>query len=206
MLTTESLELVEPEDVESQVRSDLSNQEDYIIQLIQAVREQCESITSRTLKPANKILHLDSFPNGRGCFELQGAPLRYIDSIKYFDTDNIEQTLDSSLYRIISGNDCFPEMPSSIIPVYGEVWPDTLNDLSVVTINSVFGYGTIKNLQDIDETINLPKAIKQWMLINIANLYNHPETIVVGKTSRLALIEMPTLADALIANYVIASW
>ena len=132
--------------------------------------------------------------------------MRYIDSIKYIDTDGVEQTLDPSLYRVISGNNFYPEMPSKILPVYGEVWPDTLNDLSVVTITYVCGYGTILNKEFVYETINLPKAIKQWMLINIANLYNHPETIVIGKTSRLVLIEVPTLADALIANYIIPSW
>lgn len=206
MLTEESIDLIEIEDVEFQTRCDLSNQEDYIIQLIQAVREQCESITSRTLKPKNKVMNLDSFPSGRGVIEISDVPLRYIDSIKYFDENNVEQTIDSSLYRIITGNNCFPEMPSTVMPVYGESWPVALNDLSVISINSVCGYGSIINLEGNNETLNLPKAIKQWMLINIANLYNHPETIVVGKTSRLALIQMPTLADSLLANYIIPMW
>ena len=199
-------ELVTIEDVERQIRFSLSNQSEDIIQLIQAVREQGESVTRRALKPTNKILTLDGFPSGRGIIEIPNAPLRSISSITYFDGSGVLQTIDPSLYKIGSGNNVFPQQLSRVMPVYGESWPSTLDDVDVVTINYVCGYGTVLNSESVYETIELPKAIKQWMLINIANLYNNPETIVVSNVNKQSLVQIPMIASSLIANYKIAGW
>lgn len=206
IIASGSDELITIEDVERQIRFSLSNQSEHIVQLIQAVREQGESVTRRALKPTNKILTLDTFPSGRGIIEIPNAPLRSITSITYFDGSGILQTIDSSLYKISSGNNVFPQQLSRVMPIYGESWPSTLDDVDVVTINYVCGYGTVLNSESVYETIELPKAIKQWMLINIANLYNNPETIVVSNVNRQSLVQIPMIANSLIANYKIAGW
>jgi uncharacterized phiE125 gp8 family phage protein len=199
-------ELITVEDFEKQIRFSLANQSEHIIQLIQAVRENGETITKRALKIHQRVLNLNEFPGGRGLIEIPYPPLRSIESIVYTDIDGTEQTLDSSLYKIFFKNNCKPEQPSYIAPVYGTSWPEALYDLDTISINFTCGYGVVLNSESVYETIDLPKCIKQWMLINIANLFDNPETIVIGNANRLSLIEIPTIADGLIADYRIAKW
>lgn len=191
-------------DVEGQIRFDLSSQSELIAGLIRTAREQGESITRRAFKPRQESMVLDGFPGSRVIITLPKPPLRSVDSIVYLNSENVETVLDPALYRVVI-NSQFPEQPSYIMPVYGSAWPVALNDLAVVTINYTCGYGTVLNAETLlFETISLPKPLRQWMLINIANLYENTETIQVGNTNRL--IEIPTLANNLIADYRIAGW
>ena len=198
-------EIITVEDIERQIKYNLSNQSDHIIQLIQAVRENCEAITRRCLKPTQKVLNLNQFPGCRGVIEIPNPPLRSIESIVYFDTDGIEQTIDSSLYRVVLKNQN-PAQPSYVMPIYGTSWPTALYDVDSISINYTCGYGTVINSESIPETLELPKAIKQWILINVANLYDNPETIQIGNANRMSVIEVPSIADGLIANYKIVKW
>lgn len=198
-------ELITINDVEQQVAFDLSEQPERILQLIQAIREKGEAITRRALKPTTKVLTLDGFPPGRGVIEIPDPPLRHITTIKYYDQDGVEQTLSSTLYRVVINNQN-PHQPSFVLPAYGEVWPSVLDDVAVVNITYVCGYGTVLNLQSINETINLPSAIKQWMLINIANLYENPETVIVGNANKLAAVDISSIADSLISNFRVYKW
>jgi len=191
-------------DVEQQIRFSVTGQESHIEHLITSVREMCEGITRRSLIVKQEILTLDFFPCNRGYVELPGPPLRSVESIKYLDTDNVEQTLPTAEYKVVF-NSRKPEQPSYIIPAYNYSWPTALNESDSITINYTCGYGSIFNsVSNLYEVNEVPKAIKQWMLINIANLYEHPETIQVG--TRIQMIEIPTLANNLIANYKIARW
>lgn len=194
-------ELITVEDVERQIRFSLANQSEHIVQLIQAVRENGETITNRALKPSQRVLTLNEFPGGRGLIEIPNPPLRSIESIVYLDSDGVEQTLDPALYKIFYKNNVKPEQPSYVAPIYGTSWPTALYDVDSITINYTCGYGLV-----LTETIELPKAIKQWMLINIANLFDHPETIIVDNANRLSLIEIPSIANNLISDYRIAKW
>jgi uncharacterized phiE125 gp8 family phage protein len=198
-------ELITVADIERQIRFNLSNQSEQIIQLIQAVRETGESVTRRALKPTQKVLNLNQFPSGRGVIEIPNPPLRSIESIVYFDEDGVEQTIADSLYRIVFKNQN-PAQPSYVMPLYETAWPVARNDLDSISINYTCGYGTVLTAELVYETIELPKAIKQWMLINVANLYDNPETIQVGNANRLSVVEIPSIANSLIANYKIAKW
>jgi uncharacterized phiE125 gp8 family phage protein len=197
-------ELITVADVEKQIRFDLSNQSEHIVSLIQTVRENCESITRRALKPVQRTLNLNEFPGGRGLIEIPNPPLRSIDSISYLDTDEVEQTLDPTTYKIFFKNNFNPAQPSYIAPIYGTSWPVALYDLDSITITYTCGYGTVLNSEDVYETIELPKPIRQWMLINIANLYSNPETVIVGNVNRLTKVEIPSIANGLIADYKVA--
>lgn len=194
-------ELITVADVERQIRFSLANPSEHVVQLIQAVRENGETITNRALKPSQRVLSLNEFPGGRGLIEIPNPPLRSIESIVYLDTDGVEQTLDPSLYKVFYKNNIRPEQPSYVAPIYGTSWPTALYDIDSILINYTCGYGLV-----LTETIELPKAIKQWMLINIANLYDHPETIIVDNANRLSLIEIPSIANNLISDYRIAKW
>lgn len=198
-------ELLTVADVEGQINFDLTDNSDHILDLIAAVREKGESIMRRALKPTTKTLTFDCFPSGRGVIEIPDPPLRSITSVKYYDGNGVEETLSSTLYRVIINNQN-PNQPSYILPAYGEVWPTTRDDVAVVNLSYICGYGTIEVSTNVFDTIDLPKSIKQWMLINIANLFENPETVIVGNANKLAAVDISSIADSLISNFRVHKW
>lgn len=182
-------------DVESQCRVDpLSDESLAVERFITAMRQRAEGITRRALITQTWELILDSFPFGRNVISIPLPPLQSVDSITYYDTNNVLQTLSSSLYRVLSDGE-----PSRIIPVYGESWPVALDDIETVRIRFTCGYGPVQD----SESINVPESIRQWILLNVASLYENRETVVVGKNS---VIEIHTFADSLLEDFRVRGW
>jgi len=176
-------------DVEAQTRiTDLSGEAEIIEAFIKAVRLRAEAITRRALVIQSKIKVLDAFPLGREIIELSDPPLRSVEAITYVDTDGVTQTLSPSTYRVVFDK-CDPVQPSCIIPMNGQNWPVALNDKAVVEIVYTCGY----------ESMDVPAPIKQWMLLNVATLYENRELIAIG--NRFSMVELSTLADPLLENY-----
>lgn len=185
-------------DVEAQCRiGSLSDESLAVERFIVAVRQKAEAVTRRALITQTWELVLDAFPAGRGVIALPLPPLQSVVSIIYTDADGIEQTLDPLAYRAITDAE-----PAYIIPAYGLSWPSALNDVAVVRIRFTCGYGPISGIGE-DTATNVPEAIQQWILLNVANLYENRETVIVGKNS---LVEINTLADSLLDDFRVRGW
>jgi len=173
-------------DVERQCRvTDLSPESEMIDLIITAVREKGEAVTRRALIRKQVTIVLDAFPLGYLPLTLTQPPLVSVDSISYVDTDGVTQTMDAADYRVITSVE-----PGYIMPIYGTVWPVARTDKAVVTIIYTCGYTT----EDI------PKSIVQWALLNVANLYEHRETVIIENKGQLIDLTA-TLADGLIETY-----
>lgn len=189
LITPPASEPVTLSDVEGQVRlTDLSAEASTVEMMISAVRERAEAITRRAFITQTWELTLDEFPSTFG-FYLPLPPLQTVDFIKYIDINGIEQTLDPVTYRVLNKGE-----PGYVTPAYGITWPTTLNDVEVVTIRFTCGYGPI----DEDTADNVPKRIKQWIAINVANLFENRET--EGVAYRETKFDLSTLADGLIES------
>jgi uncharacterized phiE125 gp8 family phage protein len=174
-------------DVEGQCRIvDLSAEANTIELMISAVRERAEQITRRALIRKTEVLTLDAFPSGRNFLNLPKPPLKTVVSIKYIDANCVEQTLDANGYRVITTSE-----PGYVLPLYGLNWPTTQNDSDVITVVYTCGY-----LSD-----EVPKAIKQWSLLQVANLYENRESqgVAMGRSTVFNLDA--TLCDGLIESY-----
>ena len=182
-------------DVEGQCRIEVSDEASTVNIFIKAVRERAESVTRRSLITQTWELTLDEFPSGivDKKIYLPKPPLQTVDSIKYIDTNGVEQTLDPSLYKVV--NKC---EPGYVQPAYGKAWPVTRNDSAVVTIEFTCGYGPI----DPDTSLNVPAGIIQWMLLNVATLYENRE--LEGIAQKGTVFNLNTIADGLIENYRIS--
>lgn len=190
-ITQPASEPIQLVDVEGQCRiTDLSAEASTIEVMIQAVRERAEQITRRALVTQTWELTLNSFPYG--AISLPLPPLQTVDSIKYIDTDGAEQTLAASAYRVLTGGE-----PGAVQPVYGTTWPNTLADLETVKIRFTCGYGPIAPAT----SLNVPKAICQWCLLQVANLYENRESqgVTMGRSTVFNLDA--TLCDGLIESY-----
>lgn len=193
LVTAPAQEPITLNEVQGQVRLiDLSSESETVQRMIIAVRERAEAVTRRSLISQQWELSLDKFPLNSDKLFLPLPPLQTVDLITYFDTNNVETILDASAYRVEVSSE-----PGYIKPVYNNVWPIALNDTDVIKIKFTCGYGPIGE----KTSTNIPKAIEQWMLLNIANLFENRESVIIGN-GREAVIDLTqTLADGLLESY-----
>lgn len=85
-------------DAKEHLRVDIDTEDDYIELLIKAAWGYAENYTGRPMMPITVKQYWDDFP-GRS-FVLYWGDVTAITSVKYYDSNNAEQTLSSSLYRV----------------------------------------------------------------------------------------------------------
>lgn len=74
------------------------------------------------------------FPDGE-TIELPLPPLSSVTSVKYYDTDGVQQTFSSTKYSTVTPSDD----PGYVELGYGETWPSTRARTDAVTIRFVAG-------------------------------------------------------------------
>lgn len=119
-------------------------------------------------------------PSGKTGYEifLPLPPLQTVDSIKYYDTDGVLQTLASSAYLVDSVSE-----PARITPAPDTSWPTTQNRANAIEVTFTCGYGA---------AVAVPKGIKHWMLIRIGSIYAHREEVALlarGKIEALPFVD-----------------
>ena len=186
LITPPAEEPIALTDVEGQCRiTSLSDEASTVNLFISACRQRCESITKRALVTQSWQMQIDGFPLGRKPIEIPLPPLQTVDSITYTDQNGDSIVLDPAYYRVLTGKSDNPQ-PGCIAPIYGLNWPIAQRDFATVSISFTCGYEIV------------PAGIKQWLLLNVADMYEQRETIQVG--NRLTVIET-TIADGLIEDY-----
>lgn len=121
------------------------------------------------------------------CFEYEidlPMPAASITSLQYYDTTDVLQTYSSSNYQLVQETDgsCICLYPTSTVPA------TSLNREDVVLVTAVCGYGAASVT---------PPAIKQALLMIVANWFANREAAVVGAS----VAELPFAATALLAPY-----
>lgn len=158
-------------------RVDHDAEDDLILSLIQAAREEAEGMTSRVLAPQTWTARLDSFPAG-GEIEIAKFPVQSVTSITYVDPDGGLQTLDASKYSLDAGG-----VVPRIRLAYGESWPAARREAGAVRILFVAGYDEV------------PSRFRSWMLLRIGELYAFRERSVTGTVIARLNADSLVLAD-----------
>lgn len=168
VITPPASEPVTPEEAKASpsFRVSVATDDADITTLIKAAREMAEAITRRALVTQTLELVLDAFPAGG--IELYCPPIQSVTSIKYIDTDGVEQTLSADLYDLDSDTE-----PGMVAPAYNESWPSTRDQINAVRVRYVAGYGA---------AADVPAAIKTWIKMRAGTLYDNPQAVVVGQT------------------------
>lgn len=130
--------------------------------LITAAREQAEMYTRRAFIAQTWELQEDCFEGGE--ILLEKTPVQSVTSIKYYDTNGVEQTLSTSVYGLNQADE-----PNEVYLKYGMVWPVVRGEENDVKIRFVAGYSTV------------PASVKAAMLLIIGHLYENREDVVVGR-------------------------
>lgn len=160
--------------------------------LILAAVGDAENRTRRQLCPATWELILDEFPKTPckhrkrryeisvqdvkvAAIEIPMPPLVDVVSIKYTDTDGVEQTMMSGAYVVDQDS-----LPGRVYPAYGTSWPGTLDAPGAVVVRFSCGWA-------MDDTASPPAwegpdDIKTWIKVRVATLYGLREHVVIGQT------------------------
>lgn len=131
--------------------------------LILAARQQAEHRTGRALIAQQWKLTLDYFPNR---IELPRPALVSVQTVKYLDTNGVQQTLDSGEYQVVTS-----ELVGYVQPAYTKSWPAYREQPDAIEVNYTAGYGAASAV---------PQSIKAWMLMAISTMYSQREGIVAG--------------------------
>ena len=128
----------------------------------------------------------NSTPHIRWTFEgfceplvLLYPPLSSVTSVKYYDSDNTLQTLDSSVYLV----DTYSE-PGTITLAPNQSWPSVKDRVNAVQVEYVAGYGTSSS--------DVPEEARQTIIALAVDMYEHPEA-----NPEVQLRENPTYQFAL---------
>lgn len=176
------------------VREDRTIEDNILTTYIIAAREHCEAFCKRVFVTTVSDVIFDHFPNrdtgthhpaffqGRNIF-LPRPRLQTVDSIKYIDTDGVEQTWSSSNYVVDVSTE-----PGRVFPIPSKVWPETESSRdAAVTIRFTHGYGS---------AANVPSIVKLAIMQTAAHWYRHREPIMAGSVPLL----IPMHVKALLAD------
>lgn len=171
-------------EAKQQCNVDIDEDDDLLNRLISAAVDKVEIQTKRALATQTWEWRLDRFPKW---FDVPMPPLQSVTSITYIDTDGNEQTLDSSLYTVDNYS-----VPARITPAYNESWPDTRGHINDVTVTFVAGY---------ESPTKIPEAIKQAILLLVADMYENREDSLSGRT----IMNIPLSASSLLGPFQVVT-
>lgn len=168
-------------DAKNHLRVDHSEDDTLIDALITTAREMVEKTTNRSLIDQTRTAKMDYFPIS-DTITLPHGPVSAINSVKYYDEDEVLQTLDSADY--------WTDLDSDIARiVIRDSWPETEDMPNAVEIEYVCGYGASGD--------DVPKPIIAAMKLILGHLYENREQ--VGEIKH----ELPYGVHSLLSSYVL---
>jgi uncharacterized phiE125 gp8 family phage protein len=148
-------------EAKAHLRVDHSSDDTYINGLMLSVTELCENLQRRIYVQRQKVHYLDEFPSDE--IRPPYSPLVTVDSIKYYDTDGVLQTLDSGVYDVDTDKE-----PGRITLAYNQTWPATRPIANAVEITYTAGYA---------DQANVPDDIKHMVKLLLGHFYENRESV-----------------------------
>jgi uncharacterized phiE125 gp8 family phage protein len=206
--TPPNTEPVSLDEAKNFLRVTNDNDNDLITGLIVAAREYCEMFTSRSFVNKGYRQSLDAPPyftdsmvsqqsyppayyalpqyattlwNYSQMIKLMRSPVVSVDSIKYTDTNNAEQTLSAGSDFVVDTD----SEPGRIFPKPGQYWPPVAYVPNAFRIHFTAGFG--------DDSSDVPQCVRAAMLQLIGNWNENREA-----SSPLTLREIPYHVEALL--------
>lgn len=161
------------------VDSDYDDDDAYITSLIGVATNVVEQFTRRRLITQTYNIYYDEFPP---YMDLQVGNVASVTHVKYYDTDNTLQTLDTSEYDVD-----IRVKPGRIYQAEDGNFPDTYERANSVEVEFVVGSAA----SDVED------AIKQAMYIVIGRYYENRQDVVMGTQVN----ELPLMVEHLLTPY-----
>lgn len=135
VITAPATPLVSTADAKAMLLIDHSADHALITSLVAAATLEVQNAAGRALVTQTLQVALDEWP-ADGVVRLPHPPLQSVVSVKYFDADNVEQTIDSADYIVIDD-----VTPGVIMPAAGASWPTDLRSVWPIRVRYIAGYG-----------------------------------------------------------------
>ena len=182
--TPPTVKPVELADVKLDLRVDHAHEDSLIESLISAATDYLEADSGAI----NKAFITQSWTLSLRCPDrdyriwLPVTPVQSITAIKYFDSNNTEQTLQVSDFYFHGDEDW-----AYIEPKPTTNWPGTFDRLDAISVEFVAGFG--------DAPDKVPESIRQLIRLLVTHWYTNRSAVNVGTIST----EIPMAAQALIS-------
>jgi len=141
--------------------SPVSMEDDLLTGFIKAAREYSESYQNRAFITQTWELLLDEFPDSP--FQLPLPPLQSVESIKYYDKEGNESSIDTADYEVDTES-----YKGRVALAYGKSWPSvTLRPMNGVVMQFKAGYG--------DAAANVPELVRLAIKVLAGHMYENRE-------------------------------
>ena len=180
--TVSTINILTTAEIKSHLKVDTTADDTLIDNLRDAATNSAQEYTNRFFTTTTLTQYADKWSE---ISELYKSPLQSISHIKYYDTNNVLQTLAASVY--ISDSSA---MPPRIALAPDQTYPDLADRIAAIRVEYIVGV-TTADLVD--------KAIKQAVLLTIGHWYQNREAVVVGRIAT----ELPMSAKYLLDQYKI---
>ncbi len=182
LVTAPAREPVTLQQAKDHIRVTGSDDDADIGQFINTAITRIEDLTHRALITRTYDLFLD-------CFEskilLPNPPAQTITTVKYLDTDGVQQTLAASVYKLDVNSH-----PARLVEAFEQIYPTVRLEINSVEIRYITGYG--------DNAEDVPEPLIQAILLMVGHFYNNREDTIPA----VSLAHIPDGVRQLIAPYV----
>ena len=175
LVTAPSVEPVSLASAKTHLRVECNDEDDLIGEYIAAARQWCEDFCERAFITQYRETSYDEFPSDGSPIPLLCPRVATVESVKYDDADDDEQTLSAATYNVSAARD-----QAWLSLVQGETWPTTGTTPAPVRITTKCGYGPAAS--------DVPPAIKAAVRLMTEHMYRSRGPVVIGTiSSELAL-------------------
>jgi len=187
-VTPPTVEPVTVQEAKDHMRVTHNDDNTYIGGLIVAARQHAESYTRRCFVQSTWDEWFQCFPIHYS-FKLSKAPLVSVTGVYYTDYEETETEMTVTTDYLVDAD----TIPGHIVLAYGQAWPTfTPSVKAPVRVRYIAGYPS--DGSPADYRANIPKTIKQALLLLVSHWYNQREDGVYG----FGLQEIPHGAKALL--------
>ena len=138
------------------LRLDVDELDASIARWVRGITMSAEHETGRAFISQGWRVTLDAFPDA---IRLDKSPVVSVESVRFYDADDVLQTLDPADYYV----DMVTE-PGYVIPAAGRAWPATSARANAVMVDFTCGYG-----ESHDE---VPDAAQIYILARLAEQFD----------------------------------
>ena len=156
--------LITTADAKAFLKVDISDDDILIDNLVSAATESAQEYTNRFFIDTTLLQYGTKFSD---LTELLKSPVDSITHIKYYDSDNAQQTLSSSVYSLIPAIE-----PSLISLSVSQSYPSVADRTDAIECKYVVGYGAAST--------DVPNAIIEAVYLTIGHWYQNRTAVVVG--------------------------
>jgi uncharacterized phiE125 gp8 family phage protein len=170
VITPPVIEPVTLTEAKAQCRVDITDDDTFLTDLIGRARETIEKMNWRAFLTQTIELWLEEWPHDDE-IELPAPPLQSVTSIVYYDVDDVAHTLSATVYFV----DVISE-PGQVHLKHNQTWPIlTLRDYNAICVTYKAGWAA---------AADVPKSIKQAVLLLVGHWYENREASIVGAIAR----------------------